>query len=52
MNSKDLAIQAIRRVHSNTTGTLEDVKEDLEELRDLADELVDAVTADIQMQQE
>jgi hypothetical protein len=52
MNSKDLAIQAIRRVHHNTTGTLEDVKEDLEELRDLADELSEAVTADIQMQQQ
>lgn len=52
MNSKDLAIEAIRRVHNNKTGTLEDVKEDLEELRDLADELSDAVTADIQMQQQ
>jgi hypothetical protein len=51
VNSRDLAMEAIRRVHCNTSGTLEDVREDLEGLRDLADELVEAVTADIQMQQ-
>lgn len=51
MNTKELAIAAIRRAHHNRNATLEDVKEDLEELRDLADELAEAVAADIQMQQ-
>jgi hypothetical protein len=49
---KETAVKAIRDVHGNLNSTLEDVKNDLEELANLVSELVDAVTADIQMQGE
>ena len=49
---KDLALDAIRRVHGNTACSLEDVKDDLEEIRDLAEELISAIEADIEMQAE
>ena len=49
---KDLAISGIRNVHSNTVGSLEDVLDDLEDIRDLANELIEAVKTDIEMQSE
>lgn len=50
MTKKELAIKAIRNVHANTHGSLEDVLNDLEELRDLVGELIEAIEADIEMQ--
>lgn len=50
MTDKQKAIDAIRNVHADTDATLEEVKEALEELSDLASELADAVADDIKMQ--
>ena len=49
---KELALDAVLRVHGNTACSLEDVKDDLEEIRDLAEELISAIEADIEMQSE
>ena len=49
---KELALDAVRCVHGNTARSLEDVKDDLEEIRDLAEELIAAIEADIEMQSE
>ena len=51
MSEKDLALDAIRRVHANTRNSIEETKDELEELRDLCDELIEAVMADIKMQE-
>jgi len=51
MTKKELAIDAIRTVHANTRNSLEETKDEMEELRDLCDELISAVEADIQMEQ-
>jgi len=42
----------IRDTHANTNISLESVKDQLEELRDLADELVQAIEYDILIQEE
>lgn len=52
MTKKDIALDAIRRVHANTRNSLEETKDELEELRDLCDELIDAIQADIKMSAE
>lgn len=52
MTKKELALDAIRLVHANKRNSLEETKEELEELRDFCDELIDAVQADIEMSAE
>jgi len=47
---KQIAFYAIREVHANTAVSLDELLADLEDIRDLADELVEAIQADIAMQ--
>lgn len=47
MTKKIIAIEAIRNVHADTSVSLEQTKSDLEELHDLAQELIEAVEEDI-----
>lgn len=49
MTKKELALDAIRRVHANTRNSFEETKDELEEIRELCDELIEAVEADIKM---
>jgi len=51
MTSKDLAFAAIRRVHKDSMGTLQDVLDDLNELCGLCDDLIYAVESDIKFQE-
>lgn len=47
MTKYEKAKEAIRNVHANTDESLEAVRNQLEELSLLADELAEAITADI-----
>jgi hypothetical protein len=51
MTKKDLAIEAVRRVHANQRGSLEDVLGELQEIAELAEELSEAIRQDILSQQ-
>ncbi len=46
-NDKQLAIEAIQRVHGNTSVSLEEVLEALQEIADYLDEYIDAINEDI-----
>lgn len=50
MTRLEKAKEAIRNVHANTSENLETVRDQLEELSLMADELAEAITADIDNQ--
>ena len=52
MTDKDLAIAAIRRVHQNSSRNLLNVRDDLDDLHDLCEELLQAVESDMAMQED
>ncbi len=51
MNSKHLALEAIRKVYVNKTGSLKDVWEDLEDIKRFTLMLHGDVTAKVEAQQ-
>lgn len=46
-SDKNIAIKAIRQVHGNTSASLEEVLEALQEIADYLDEYLDAINEDI-----